>query len=212
VARPLSALRIVADGQSVYVRDDRGSFEPTTGQARLDFDVSTLRDDVVRVLQRSRSPGEHQQAYDHYLRGAKLDTNEQTQTEAEAAYRKAIALDPSLSNAYTNLGSLMFRRGKIDEAEKLYRQALRIDCEQPEAYYNLGFLLYERGEAARAIDSFKAALRNDPSFADAHFNLAMALEDRGQDDEAREHWQTYLKLDPQSPWAEIARRHLRSPG
>jgi hypothetical protein len=23
------------------------------------------------------------------------------------------------------------------------------------------------------------------------------------------HWETYLKLDPDSPWSEIARRHLK---
>ena len=55
VPRPLSTLRIVANGQTLVVRDQRGSYDPLTGQLLLDFDVSTLRDDVVRVRTRSRS-------------------------------------------------------------------------------------------------------------------------------------------------------------
>lgn len=209
VARPLSALRIVADGQMLIVRDDRGTYEPTTGQLRLDFEVSELRDDVVRVLRRGGRQSEFALAYQHYLEGCRFDEDESTFERAEAAYRRAIELDPSLANALTNLGNLMYRRGRLEDAENFYVRALQVDPEQPEAFYNLGFLLYDRGDAAAAVLNFRRAVRSDPSFADAHFNLAMALSDLGSHDEARRHWETYLKLDPDSPWSEIARRHLK---
>ncbi len=208
VARPLSSLRIVAEGHSLLVRDDHGSYEPTTGQLRLDFEVRELRDDVVRVLRRSGRQSDFALAYQSYLEGCRFDENPDTFDRAEAAYRRAVELDPSLANAVTNLGNLMYRRGRLEEAENLYVRALQIDPEQPEAFYNLGFLLYDRGETAAAVLNFRRALRTDPAFADAHFNLAMALADLGQAQDAREHWETYLRLDPDSPWAEIARRHL----
>jgi tetratricopeptide (TPR) repeat protein len=210
VSRPLSSLRIVADGQKLVVRDGRGgSYDPMTGQLVLDFEVTSLRDDVVRVLKRSGQENEHRRAYESYLEGCKLDEEERTFDAAEAAYRRAIELDPSLANALTNLGNLMFKRDRLNEAEQLYARALKIDPEQPEAYYNLGFLLFERGQVAQAIDSFEHALASDPSFADAHFNLAMAYQEIGKGSQARPHWEAYLKLDPESQWAEIARRHLR---
>jgi tetratricopeptide (TPR) repeat protein len=209
VARPLSALRIVADGQMLLVRDDQGTYEPTTGQLRLDFEISELRNDVVRVLRRGGRQSEFALAYQHYLEGCRFDEDESTFERAEAAYRRAIELDPSLANALTNLGNLMYRRSRLEEAENFYVRALQVDPEQPEAFYNLGFLLYDRGDAAAAVLNFRRAVRSDPSFADAHFNLAMALCDLGSHDEARMHWETYLKLDPDSPWSEIARRHLR---
>jgi tetratricopeptide (TPR) repeat protein len=186
-ARPLCALRIRAEGQTIVVRDDHGAYEPATGQLRLDFEISALRDDVVRVLR---------------------NRDERTYDRAEAAYRRAIELDPTLANAYTNLGNLMFRRGRTSDAESFYLRALQIDPEQPEAFYNLGFMLYDRGDLAASVLNFRRALRSDPSFADAHFNLAMALTELGERDNAKEHWHTYLKLDPHSPWAEVARRHL----
>lgn len=207
-ARPLSSLRIVADGQSLVVRGEHGSFEPTTGQLRLDFEVKDLRDDVVRVLRRSGRQNDLSAAHQHYLEGCRFDESESGFERAEAAYRRAIELDPSLANAFTNLGNLMFRRARFDEAQNLYVRALQLDPDQPEAFYNLGFLLYDRGDVGGAILNFRRALRSDPSFADAHFNLAMALTDAGERAEAREHWETYLRLDPDSPWAEIARQHL----
>jgi tetratricopeptide (TPR) repeat protein len=208
VARPLSSLRIVAEGHSLLVRDDRGSYEPQTGQLRFDFEVSALRDDVVRVLRRGSKQNDFAAAYQHYLEGCRFDHDDGDAERAEAAYRRALELDPTLANAITNLGNLMYRRGNIDEAENFYIRALQVDPEQPEAFYNLGFLLYDRGDTPAAVLNFKRALRSDPAFADAHFNLAMALSDLEQRDEARQHWETYLKLDPNSPWAEIARRHL----
>ena len=208
VARPLSALRIVADGGSLLVRDDHGAYEPATGQLQLDFEVSALRDDVVRVLRRGSKPSNFALAYQHYLEGCRLAEEESGFERAEAAYKRAIELDPSLSNAFTNLGNLMYRRGQLAEAEGYYARALQLDPDQPEAFYNLGFLSFERGDVAAAVLNFKRALQSDPSFADAHFNLGMALLDDGQREEAKGHFQTYLRLDPDSPWAETARRHL----
>lgn len=210
VARPLSSLRISHEGQEILVRDDQGAYDPTTGQQQLDFSVSHLRDDVVRVLQRSGRPNDYRRAYEAYLEGCRLDESEKTLEQAEQAYRRAVELDPSLANALTNLGNLLFRKGELGEAEQLYVRALRVDPDQPEAFYNLGFLLYERGDLEAARLNFERAIKSDPSFADAHFNLAMVLTDAGRADEATPHFRTYLTLDPNSPWSEIARRHLRS--
>ncbi len=209
VTRPLAELRVVADGQTVVVRDDAVAYEPLTGQLVLDFDVKELRDDVVRELHPAGQRTAHRQrAYELYLEGCRLDEDETTLARAEECYRQSLELDPSLSNAFTNLGNLRFRRGAIEDAEGLYRKALSVDEAQPEALYNLGFLCFERGDPAAAAELFVRALASDPSFADAHFNLAMAYEELGRPDSARGHWRTYLKLDPSGPWAEIARRHL----
>lgn len=212
VARPLNELRVVADGQTVLVRAEEGTFEPTTGQLVLDFEVSSLRDDVVRVLKNHpRNGQQRQKAYELYLEGCRLDEDEATVDRAEDCYRRALSLDPSLSNAITNLGNIRFRRGFVEEAEALYRQALEADPSQPEAHYNLGFLYFEAAEPRLAAECFESALEHDPAFSDAHFNLAMAYEEIGRFAQAKPHWETYLQLDPAGPWAEIARRHLHRP-
>ena len=208
VARPLSSLRVFADGRSLIVKDDNGTFEPATGQTVIDFEVGSLRDDVVRVLRRGSPVKAHRAAYDYYLEGCRLDQDEATLSQAEAAYRRAIEIDPSLANAFTNLGNLLYSRGDTDTAELMYHKALKVDAEQPEALYNLGFILYNKGDYDGALENFLHAVQSAPSFADAHFNLAMVLEELGKRQEARPHWETYIKLDPNTSWSEIARKHL----
>jgi len=208
VTRPLQELRLVSDGRRVVVHTPEGPFEPVTGQLVLDFNVSSLRTDVVRVLRPETPAARARTAYELYVRASSLDEDPATYDEAEALYREAIDLDPLLAIAHTNLGNILFRRGNDRAAEKLYVAAIDIDDRQPEAHYNLGYVMLERGDAKRAADHFEKAISRDSRFADAHFNLAMACEQLGERSRARIHWKRYLDLEPQGTWADIARKHL----
>jgi len=209
VTRPLQELRIVGDGRRVIVKAEEGPFEPITGQMVLDFQVQSLREDVVRVLRPETSPARARTAYDLYVQASALDENPQTYDQAEELYSRAMRLDPSLAIAYTNLGNIRFRRGDEAGAVDLYRKAIEVDQRQPEAHYNLGYVMLERGDARAATAYFEQALLGDPRFADAHFNLAMAWEQLGERGRARPHWRKYLELEPSGTWADVAREHLR---
>ena len=206
-AQPLSELRVLADGRTVLVQDAAGTYEPTTGQAVLDFRIDGLESDVIRLLHFDHD--DRSRAYEHYLEGCRFDEDEETYDQAEQAYQKALSLDPTLSTALTNLGNLEYRRDQTEAAESYYRRALESDPEQPEALYNLGFLCFERDEVDEAVVLFRAALQSDPSFADAQFNLAMVLEEKGERAAARPHWERYLALEPEGSWADIAEKHLQ---
>lgn len=208
VVRPLSELRVVAEGSAMLVRDEKGAYEPSTGQQMLDFSVDSLRNDVVRVLRAEPTDRDRTEAYARYLEGCRLDEEEATYGDAERAYQDAIRIDPSLTNALTNLGNLQYRQGREERALQLYRRALALDPEQPEALYNLGFIALDHGDAAGSVRYFERALDVDPAFADAHFNLALALETLDKAARARRHWQVYLELEPVGDWAEVAKRHL----
>lgn len=209
VTRPLQELRIVSDGQKVIVRSEAGAFEPISGQMVLDFQVTALREDVVRVLRPATREARARTAYELYCRASSLDENPATFDEAEALYRRALELDPQLAIALTNLGNIRFRRGDDAGAQGLYERALALDDAQPEAHYNLGYVMLERGEATGAIPHFEKAIAADPRFSDAHFNLAMAYEQAGQAASARPYWARYLELEPEGTWSDIARQHLK---
>src|SRR5260370_4495713 len=146
VTRPLQELRIVGDGRRVVVRSSTGSFEPVTGQMVLDFEVQSLRDDVVRMLRPQMGSSRARTAYDLYVQASTLDEDPATFDQAEELYGRAIRMDPSLAIAYTNLGNIRFRRADEAGAEVLYRRALDIYPQQPEAPHNLGYAMLERGE------------------------------------------------------------------
>jgi len=207
VTRPLQELRIVSDGRRMVVRASEGTFEPLTGQLVLDFEITSLRDDVVRVLRpATRRTG--RTAYELYSRASAIDEDPATYDEAEALYTEAIRLDPQMAIAYTNLGNVRFRRGDEPGALSLYHRALSLDPEQPEAHYNVGYVALEHGDARTAVTHFEQAIHADARFADAHFNLAMALERVDDLARARAHWKQYLALEPLGTWAEIAKKHL----
>ena len=208
VTRPLQELRIVSDGQRVIVHTTDGAFEPLTGQMVLDFEVKSLRDDVVRVLRPSAGRERARTAYELYLRASQLDEDPLSMDDAELLYREAIALDPWLAIAYTNLGNIRFRRHDAEAAETLYKKALEIDVRQPEAQYNLGYVMLERGQPELSVPLFHGAIDADPKFSDAYFNLAMAYEQVGETGKARPFWKSYISLEPTGTWTEIAKRHL----
>jgi len=209
VKKPLLELKVVSDGAKVVVKSTQGSFEPTTGQMVLDFDVRALREDVVRVLRPAVKQHRARLAFELYKKASELDEDPRTMDDAAKLYRQAIETDPVLAIAYTNLGNILFRKGDESAAEALYAKALAIDPKQPEAKYNLGYLMLERHELDVAIRYFQGAIESDPRFADAYFNLAMAYEELGDKRRALPLWHTYLELEPTGTWADIARQHLR---
>jgi tetratricopeptide (TPR) repeat protein len=208
VKKPLLELKVLSDGSRVVVRSAEGTFEPTTGQMVLDFDVRALREDVVRVLRPAVKQHRARMAFEIYRKASDLDEDPKTMEEAARLYRQAIEVDPLLAIAYTNLGNILFRKGDEVAAEALYSKALAIDPRQPEAKYNLGYLMLERHELDVAIKYFQGAIEADPRFADAYFNLARAYEELGDRRNARPLWRTYLELEPSGTWADIARQHL----
>jgi Flp pilus assembly protein TadD len=127
---------------------------------------------------------------------------------AEKLYRRATELDAHLAAAWTNLASLLERRGARGEARSACEQALELDPEQPEARYNLANLLADVGETEQATVEYRRVVALCPDFADAHFNLALALLRGGAQTAARTHLVRYLELDGESSWSLRARTLL----
>jgi tetratricopeptide (TPR) repeat protein len=85
--------------------------------------------------------------------------------EAEAAYRKAIELDPGKASALYNLGLLLQQRGALKEAMQDYRHAVKAEPRHAWAHYQMG-TIYERwGDESRAVDSYAKAFALDPQLA-----------------------------------------------
>lgn len=208
-SHPLDRLRILGDSKTVTVIDEDREFEAGSGQLLLDFRVRDFEQEVVAQLPGSRFDKTERTAYEWYLEGCRLDENDATMALAEEAYHRAIYLDPTLANAYTNLGNLMYRSGNPEDAKILYQKAIDVDENQPEAHYNLGFIEFETGRLEDAERCFSVAVDLDNTFADAHFNLAITLFRLGQMERAQDHLQNYLQIEPTGPWAEIARQRLR---
>jgi tetratricopeptide (TPR) repeat protein len=90
---------------------------------------------------------------------------------AREAFRKAIELDESYSEAYFNLGLLLAEDGQNEEAERLLRTATLLDPNSHEAHGRLGILLQELGRHSEAEAELRRAIEIDPTDATAIFYL-----------------------------------------
>ena len=61
--------------------------------------------------------------------------------EAKLSFQKAITLQPSYSEAYSNLGNTFQELGILEEAENNHKQAISLKPDFVSAHFNLGVVL-----------------------------------------------------------------------
>jgi tetratricopeptide (TPR) repeat protein len=194
--RQLSGVRILADGCRVVVREDGRLWQPESGQLLLDLNVGQLAARAAPIARRHvravRTTEEALSAQDWF--GLALELEAVDPAEAQDAYRRALALDPTHADTHVNLGRLLQERGLAAEAAQHYRQALRLAPQHATAAYNLGTALEDLGNAMDAITAYRRALALDDCLPDAHYNLSGLYEKTGQPQAALRHLRAYRGL------------------
>lgn len=191
--RPLSGVRIAADGGQVVVREGQTAWHPETGQTLLNFEVDELAEQVAALRSEKHEPGDPEgEAWLHFERALELEDGDPAAACDE--YARALELDPELVDAYVNLGRIAHDTGDPRRAARLYGHALGLAPEDPIIHFNLGLALEDTSGPAAAAACYERALALDPDFADAHFNLAGLCERLGRRVEALRHYRAYQKL------------------
>lgn len=193
--RPLTSVRIQADGERVIVRDDRTVWEPRSRQFQIDFEVADFAERVAPIARRAaeeRIRAGDLDADDWYDLGVDLEVV--APVEAANAYRRSLELDPGHVEAHLNLGRLVHETGDALAAAEHYRRALKASPDSAIAAFNLGVALEDLGEEETAIDLYSRAIRLDPRHAEAHYNLARLYDRAGRSDQALQHLSDYRRL------------------
>ena len=129
------------------------------------FDQLTLFEATVRTSPRS--------ALAHVSLGTLYQAAGRIQ-EAEAAYRRSIAIAPDRPGPHYNLATLLEGLGRRREAIELYREAARIDPDDFRTLNNLGRALVAEGAAAEAVPLLEKAAALRPGMPGPSVNLAAA--------------------------------------
>jgi tetratricopeptide (TPR) repeat protein len=184
--RPLRGVHIRAEGDRIVVGDGEAQWSPESGQTLFDFSA--------RELQRKAAPLplRAQDANDYYERACDLEESEPE--EAQSAYREALRLDPSLADAWVNLGRLLHEAGDARSAAQHYRKAIELRPDDVIALFNLGVALTDLRMLREAVLAYRTALAADAACADAHYNLAHLYERLGDPAAALRHLRSYRKL------------------
>lgn len=180
--RPLSAVRISADGERVVVRDGAAAWNPESGQLQLDFAVADLASRAAPLARQAaraaRIAAEPLDADEWYDLGFDLEAVDLE--EARDAYRRALELDPGHADAHVNLGRLLQEGGDVAEAVAHYQRALELHPRHATAWFDLGIALEDLRRRPDAVRAYEQAIAVDPKLADAHFNLARLYEAAGK--------------------------------
>jgi tetratricopeptide (TPR) repeat protein len=191
---PMSGLRIRAVGSSVAVKDGHAQWEAQSGQWLLDLEVVGGRgDNTVTFLQHAAPPTSTASAGDWYEQALTLEAADPA--AAEAAYRRALALQPAHADAHANLGALLCEQRRWAEAAAVFDAGVAACPDVALLHFNRGIALEELGRGDEALAAYLACLRLDTGFADAHFNAARLLEQQGQPQRALKHYSAYRRLE-----------------
>lgn len=103
--------------------------------------------------------------------------------EAEIAYRKAIAANPSSSRALYNLGCALQKENRDSDAILQYEQAVKNEPNQKvrsQGYYNTGVAYQTMRNYDKAIEAYKNCLRLNPNDEDARYNYVLCKRQQKQ--------------------------------
>jgi len=115
--------------------------------------------------------------------------------QAEALYRRSLALDPGDPDTLHMAGVLATQMGDPAGGIRLVRRSLAVR-DEGQARYNLAVALKQAGRFDEALDETKAAVRLAPGFPQAHYNLGIALAERRQWREAADAYRAAIRLNP----------------
>jgi serine/threonine protein kinase/tetratricopeptide (TPR) repeat protein len=110
-------------------------------------------------------------------------TGEESVVAADAASRKAIELEPDLSDSHVARGFALFLQDEYDRAEVHLRRAIELDPRQYDSRYISGRLCFSQGRMKEALGHFRAACAIVPEAYDCWYLLGMCYRRLG--DEAR---------------------------
>lgn len=103
---------------------------------------------------------------------------------SEAAFRRAMTLDPSMPGPRVNLADLYRRLDRDPDAEALLREGLAANPDEPTYRHSLGLLLVRRAQAEAGLEELQRAAELRPGDARFAYVYAVALNSLGQQDAA----------------------------
>lgn len=194
--QPVSAVQVFAEGCQVVVHDHSGKWEPASGQALFDFEISELEARAQAVAAPAEAPvaavvplgapaavaepnpDRDLDADDWVEVGLELEPT--VPDRARDAYRRALERAPRHLEARVNLARLLHDHGLLEAATAHYELALTLHPDAAVAHFNQAVLLEDQGDTAGAVAGYRRAITLEPEHREAHLNLARLYERLGE--------------------------------
>ena len=159
-------------------------------------DDVTARNLLIRTLK--RFPGDFWTNFELGSRDFKIPIplNDKLTEQVRFLY-SAIALRPSSSASFTNLGNVFKRLGRIDDAIEAYLESIRLNPNNAISHHNLGTALQSKGRMTEAISYLEATLRIDSNYYDAHLSIGNIYFDKNDFEGAEKEYRKAIAINSQ---------------
>ena len=188
-------------------------------------DLFELQDEIVTAIagaiepellkfERERiadRPQHSEDAYELYQRGVwhHYRHTKQDNLEAQAYFRRALAIDPKYPQATAALSLTLCNAAYLAwtenpepnyiEAYEMGQRAVALDGRYPAARFALALVCAWTGRSDRSVAEFQEAINLNPSYAAAHVILGSMLNYRGQSEEGLVLIEKGIRLSPTDP-------------
>jgi tetratricopeptide (TPR) repeat protein len=134
-------------------------------------------------------------AITHYSRGVEYGNHNQMDL-AIREYTRAIALDPQLSQAYSNRGNTYLLLGNFDQAITDCDEAIALRPDDGVAYFTRGIAYSARGQANEALSDLTKAIELHTNEAQAYYYRSFVYVELGKQEAAVQDLHNALELNP----------------
>ena len=120
-------------------------------------------------------------------------------SQAEAAYRHALTINPTDVKVWNNLAGLLYEKlQRPAEGVRCLEQAMRINPDHKVGWANLATMVGRMGRHHEALDYAGRAIALDPKLVEAHLHKASAARALGKTDVVREVCAALASIEPEN--------------
>jgi len=116
--------------------------------------------------------------------------------EAQAAYEKALEINPNHTPTLSNLGVAYYQLGQLSQAQEMFTKVLQITPQDAETHYLLAATYIQRQNLEAAEQSLQRALEINPTLPEARFGLGILRREQGRVQEAIAEFEAFLAGPP----------------
>ncbi|MBD2041088.1 CHAT domain-containing protein [Microcoleus sp. FACHB-672] len=121
---------------------------------------------------------------------------------ALASYNRALEIEPTYHDAWSNRGSVLGELGRFEEALLCYNRAIEIEPASHIVWINKGTVLRELGRPEEALPCYNRAIEIEPAHHDAWNGKGNVLKNLGRPEEALPCYNRAIEIKPayHQPW------------
>lgn len=132
---------------------------------------------------------------DMYIKLGNLNFSLGRNSEAETAYRQAVALNPDATNVFS-LGQLYLNTERPLQAAEQFEEVVNLTPENVNGYYGLGQAFGKLGDLEAAVGQFEIAIELQPDFYSTYAELGYLYADMGRVEDAQAMFEILEENDP----------------